>query len=75
MDGNSSCEMQRKTEKGTIAAKPAEGNAEVFLKEQNCFGGGVYHENGKADQPYKRLGRNEAAVQGGVCGCEDGFSA
>ena len=75
MDGNSGCEMQRKAEKGTFAAKAAEGIAEVLQKEQNCFGGGVYHENGKADQPYKRLGRNEAAVQGGVCGCEEGFSA
>ena len=41
--------MQGKTEKGTFAAKAAEGIAEVLQKEQNCFGSGVYHENGKAD--------------------------
>ena len=74
-DGNGGCELQGKAEKGTSAAEIAEGIAELLQKESYHFGGNFHHADGKAHQPYKRLGRNEAAVQGGVCWDEKGVSA
>lgn len=74
-DGDSDCELQGKTEKGASAAEIAEGIAELLQEELHHIGGSVYYKDRKAYQPYKRLGRDEAAMQGGVCRGKEGLSA